>query len=730
MNSFFGGSPLGASRSSTPASNKATASSNAAPPSTASASASSAPIASPAAASGGGLGSWGSMFKSALNQVETHLDRYLELPADSASPGGARTQTQTHTRLQANSQTNLRQPPRSSSSLSTPRARQPSAAAAAATAATAAVPIPNSAPRQKQQLLREEGRSLSRSLSQASLSRSGPGLARSNSSRAAGDARETAGNDGLDASLLDAFGVELDNEPQTGAKPTPSDTAAPASAPAPAPSSAAAAVTDNAYIQAELRKLRSTAVPSKLRSTAVPSSPDEMRAMIDAFSKRIEALLLEGQQWSAKELRLSNAVKKLRAESSGLEKAAHAAQRNLDAAVAKNDDLTEKLRLATASDRSSSAKIRTELAAAFAATERQLRGQIDELQSAAVAAQDRMQDRVRDLQQRAMAAEEDARDRELASLAQIRALKTQLRAAELQSTDVSSELQQHTRPLLQQIEDLQLRLADHRRDWARREAELTAQARDAAKEALELQRDLQQKTADLAALRSQLTVEAKRRDDLLAESKRLADQLHKDARARADLKRQLDDAQATIRQLGDKLDAANSLRAATAAESLTRGGSPLGRTSPPATTTGQSHVRSPSVCSASSTDSRPRRSSAAETHPPALGAAHPMPDAAAQASAKKLGAQITSLKAQLQTALKQKNEYSRSMVELEAELDGLRKKDADQDQLARDLDELKLRHETALVMLGEKTERVAELEADISEIKDAYRQQLESIFQK
>ncbi|KAJ2600791.1 hypothetical protein H4R99_003214 [Coemansia sp. RSA 1722] len=718
MNSFFGGSPLGASRSSTPASNKATASSNAAPPSTASASASSAPIASPAAASGGGLGSWGSMFKSALNQVETHLDRYLELPADSASPGGARTQ--------ANSQTNLRQPPRSSSSLSTPRARQPSAAAAAATAATAAVPIPNSAPRQKQQLLREEGRSLSRSLSQASLSRSGPGLARSNSSRAAGDARETAGNDGLDASLLDAFGVELDNEPQTGAKPTPSDTAAPASAPAPAPapapsSAAAAAVTDNAYIQAELRKLR---------STAVPSSPDEMRAMIDAFSKRIEALLLEGQQWSAKELRLSNAVKKLRAESSGLEKAAHAAQRNLDAAVAKNDDLTEKLRLATASDRSSSAKIRTELAAAFAATERQLRGQIDELQSAAVAAQDRMQDRVRDLQQRAMAAEEDARDRELASLAQIRALKTQLRAAELQSTDVSSELQQHTRPLLQQIEDLQLRLADHRRDWARREAELTAQARDAAKEALELQRDLQQKTADLAALRSQLTVEAKRRDDLLAESKRLADQLHKDARARADLKRQLDDAQATIRQLGDKLDAANSLRAATAAESLTRGGSPLGRTSPPATTTGQSHVRSPSVCSASSTDSRPRRSSAAETHPPALGAAHPMPDAAAQASAKKLGAQITSLKAQLQTALKQKNEYSRSMVELEAELDGLRKKDADQDQLARDFDELKLRHETALVMLGEKTERVAELEADISEIKDAYRQQLESIFQK
>ncbi|KAJ1846489.1 hypothetical protein LPJ57_009010, partial [Coemansia sp. RSA 486] len=199
--------PLGASRSSTPASNKATASSNAAPPSTASASASSAPITSPAAASGGGLGSWGSMFKSALNQVETHLDRYLELPADSASPGGARTQTQTHTRLQANSQTNLRQPPRSSSSLSTPRARQPpAAAAAAATAATAAVPIPNSAPRQKQQLLREEGRSLSRSLSQASLSRSGPGLARSNSSRAAGDARETAGDDGLDASLLDAFG--------------------------------------------------------------------------------------------------------------------------------------------------------------------------------------------------------------------------------------------------------------------------------------------------------------------------------------------------------------------------------------------------------------------------------------------------------------------------------------------------------------------------------------------
>ncbi|KAJ2844333.1 hypothetical protein J3B02_004995, partial [Coemansia erecta] len=466
--------------------------------------------------------------------------------------------------------------------------------------------------------------------------------------------------------------------------------------------------TENAYIQAELKKLR---------DAAVPASPEQMRAMIDGYAKRIEALLLEGQQWSAKELRLSNTVKKLRADSKALEESAHLTQRKLEATAARNDELSEKLRLATASDRSSSARVRSELVASFAEKEKQLRSQIEGLRETAAAAQNRLHEQIRELQQKAMAAEEDARDREVSSLTQIRALKAQLRSAEMQSSDVTAEIQQHTRPLLLQIEELQSRLTEQRRDWARREAELVAQARDAAKGAAGLRESLQQKTSELAALHSQIAVEAKRRDDLQAETKRLGEQLLRESRVRADLKRQLDEAHSNIRQLSEKLESANSIRE-----------------SPPAlAATASAHVRSPSVGSVSSTDSRPRRSSTAESQSQSQSQSHLISEAAAAAqasSAKKLSAQITSLKAQLQTALKQKNEYSRSLVELSAELDGLRKRDADQDQLARDLDELKRRHETALVMLGEKTERVAELEADISEIKEAYRQQLESIFTK
>ncbi|KAJ2018850.1 hypothetical protein GGI06_002647, partial [Coemansia sp. S85] len=92
-----------------------------------------------------------------------------------------------------------------------------------------------------------------------------------------------------------------------------------------------------------------------------------------------------------------------------------------------------------------------------------------------------------------------------------------------------------------------------------------------------------------------------------------------------------------------------------------------------------------------------------------------------------LNAQITSLKAQLQSALRQKNEYSSSLVEMSLELDKLRAGSAQRTDLAAELQELQRRHETALEMLGEKTEQVSELQADIAEIKSAYRQQLQSL---
>ncbi|KAJ2355996.1 hypothetical protein H4S02_012826, partial [Coemansia sp. RSA 2611] len=98
------------------------------------------------------------------------------------------------------------------------------------------------------------------------------------------------------------------------------------------------------YIQAEL---------TKLRSAVLPTNPDDMRSTISEYAKRIEDLLLEGQQWSTKELKLSSSIKKLRAENKTLERTAQSTQKKLDSAVARSDDLAEKLRRASVTDRSS-----------------------------------------------------------------------------------------------------------------------------------------------------------------------------------------------------------------------------------------------------------------------------------------------------------------------------------------------------------------------------------------
>ncbi|KAJ1889920.1 hypothetical protein LPJ66_007773, partial [Kickxella alabastrina] len=423
MNSFFGSSPIGPPKSSSPASTKGASNTttNGASGTTTTNS------------NNNGGGGWGSMFKSALNQVETHLDRYLELPNEGGPPN-------------ARGAVAGRQPARST----TPRPRQ------STTATTTASANPQdiiSGPAKQ-----TDNGSRSHSQSRVNIPRdisgtSGNSIAtpafgsytsvsdlgsRQKSTVVVDVKDNSADAEGLDANLLDIFGVKLSQGQKTKApgasavgSPAPAasglnkqhplargsmelqqriethnefeSATTPTTTTSTTPEPALAAKVDNPYIQAELRKLRAGEIPTR---------PEDMRAMIEDYAKRIEALMLEGQEWSAKELRLSNTVKKLRVDSKGYEKTAHLVQRKLDASVAKNDELNEKLRQATQSDRAIAARVRSELAQAHAQKEKALVAQISQLKMASESTQERLQAQVRELQQQMMVVEEEARDRE------------------------------------------------------------------------------------------------------------------------------------------------------------------------------------------------------------------------------------------------------------------------------------------------------------------------------
>ncbi|KAJ1745131.1 hypothetical protein LPJ58_006327, partial [Coemansia sp. RSA 1591] len=157
MNSLFGGGPAGAGR---PASGAGKPAGNNAK--------STAPANDDTSASPS-VGGWGGMFKSALNQMESHLDRYLELPQD-GQPGQRVRQAG--------------QPPRSSS-------RQASVAARVADSSPASVSR------------------LRSSASSSSLARKA--VSARVTERAHTPLRDTVDED-VSTDLLDAFGVELDDE--------------------------------------------------------------------------------------------------------------------------------------------------------------------------------------------------------------------------------------------------------------------------------------------------------------------------------------------------------------------------------------------------------------------------------------------------------------------------------------------------------------------------------------
>ncbi|KAJ2398102.1 hypothetical protein GGI23_003309, partial [Coemansia sp. RSA 2559] len=719
------------------------------------------------------------MFKSALNQVETHLDRYLEIQNEAGTVPVSAASTRARQLAHSRSMRSLRQPAdiraestanspgslRDDSSIVPPRAQ--SRASRGTAGSDLDPPLSPTSP-----LSRAEAQTTVSSLMSRSVDD-----ARMRPNNAARGKVVDVQDDDMDSNLLDAFGIELeehtllsrqcekavdgnDDAKQALSQSAATDTVVSGGAPpkgketlpntvandrsqstpdgqSQAEASAtpvtkdmadrtAQASADNPYIQEELRKLRSASIPDK---------PQDMRAMIEDYGKRIGALLLEGQQWSAKELRLSNTIKKLRVDNKNYEKAMQLVQKKLDIAVSKNDDLSEKVRRASLTDRSSSDNLKVltarlqetdtqrktaereldslkgttnALRSALSKAEREAAGLHDELvtirsshnqdlqrardaaqleaarqiadvKAEAGASQRRLQAQADELQQRVMAAEEEARDREVSLLTQIRSLQEQLRSIEQQNSDRSVEIQQHALPLIQQMEELRARHAEQRREWMRKEAELSERARALVQEADSLRVKLEMRTAELAEAQSTAAAETKATKSTRKEADRVRQQLQTEAKIRSDMRRQLEEAHGNVRRLTAKLDELQAMRSKTAADlhlaaalsvsppSRLATESPTERGSS-ATSAAGGHGRNLSASSASSTDSRQRRGSTAES------AGRPSPQASdsaavAHAATKKLGAQISSLKAQLQTALKQKNEFSLSLVELSRELD-------------------------------------------------------------
>ncbi|KAJ1957951.1 hypothetical protein EC988_000567 [Linderina pennispora] len=756
------------------------------------------------------------MFKNAINQMETQLDKYLEIPTNEAGQirpvagrgrgarGGYVGSRQTHAGRQVE-----RKNATGASPLDSPRpqSRMSNASGGGSRSAT---PRPVNASEQKNPAVE-------------------PAVAAKQSkNELQPDAEE------LDADLFDAFGIAADDGQQTNGKSVDRDvggnefehkttgthepqavegsTAASSRTSSDvhehAPTTATNSKVENPYIQAELKRLR---------TAPIPDQPAEMRALIEERNKKVEALLLEGQSWSAKELRLSNTIKKLRADAKQHDKATALLQKKIDAANAKSEELNGKLKKASQVDRTTVDNIKSlntkiyELGTQRKTMERELKSVMDErkvlagklekaeaeiarlrkevdsarglqeedkkgreesvrrqveqqaakIRADAESTQHQLQMQVEELQQRLLVVEEDARDREVSLLAQIRTLQAQLRGAESKSSDETASIQEHTLPLLQQIEDLQMRQTEQRHQWAAKEREWAAQTRAAARSADKLQAQIDAKAVEADEIRQSLDQETRLRAEVRAEADQLKAQLQTEAKIRADIRQQLDSLHETNRQLSAKLESANESYNARLAALRVHSMSPVGLSpaggmaaaddGEPATPvpalprefmsaaapTGSgyssaandrfSHTRNLSNSSVSSTNSRTRRGSGTEAMSPLQQPHSQHADLAAHAATKKLGAQVTSLKAQLQTALRQKHEYSQDLVTATMELEGIRKNAEQQGSLAKELAELKRRHETALEMLGEKTEEVMELQADIKEIKRAFREQIQEL---
>ncbi|KAF9575360.1 TATA element modulatory factor 1 [Mortierella alpina] len=97
------------------------------------------------------------------------------------------------------------------------------------------------------------------------------------------------------------------------------------------------------------------------------------------------------------------------------------------------------------------------------------------------------------------------------------------------------------------------------------------------------------------------------------------------------------------------------------------------------------------------------------------------------AMVRQLDGQVTFLSEQVRSANRNKDELSDELVRVTVELEDLQKAASRVPGLEQELGLLKERHRAALEMLGERTEEVQELKADLSDVKEAYRDQINDL---
>ncbi|CAO3573416.1 unnamed protein product [Mortierella alpina] len=97
------------------------------------------------------------------------------------------------------------------------------------------------------------------------------------------------------------------------------------------------------------------------------------------------------------------------------------------------------------------------------------------------------------------------------------------------------------------------------------------------------------------------------------------------------------------------------------------------------------------------------------------------------AMVRQLDGQVTFLTEQVRSANRNKDELSDELVRVTVELEDLQKAASRVPGLEQELGLLRERHRAALEMLGERTEEVQELKADLSDVKEAYRDQINDL---
>jgi chromosome segregation ATPase len=97
------------------------------------------------------------------------------------------------------------------------------------------------------------------------------------------------------------------------------------------------------------------------------------------------------------------------------------------------------------------------------------------------------------------------------------------------------------------------------------------------------------------------------------------------------------------------------------------------------------------------------------------------------AAVRRLESEKETSKEEMKRLMAQRDEAREEVVALMREVEEKRGQDQKVDKLAKDLAAMGERYETTLEMLGEKSERVEELEGDVADLKNIYRDLVETM---